>query len=69
MYLKEYKRAQTEVSLRKINTKISQLHLQHILHLTEQDRVIHLSIDHQVLTKAEELDWAYVVKPMFSRKN
>jgi len=61
-YLQDHPRAQTEVAVRKIQAYIEKLHMQNIVQLTEQDRVIDATIDEQALTKAEELDGCYVVK-------
>jgi len=61
-YLQEHPRAQTQVSVRKIHAYIEKLHMQSIVQITEQERLIHTTIDDHALAKAEELDGCYVVK-------
>lgn len=62
IYLKEHKRAEAEVALRKINALISKLKLEKIIELTEKERVLTATFDKDVQKKAEELDGCYVVK-------
>ena len=69
IYLKEHKRAEPEVALRKINTLISKLKLNKIINLTEKDRVISAVIDKNILKKIEELDGCYVVKTNVPEEN
>jgi len=61
-YLKEHKKAQAKVALRKINTKISLLKLKNILESTVNDRILTITEDNKAQEMAEELDGCYVVK-------
>lgn len=62
IYLKEHKKAEPEVALRKTNTLISKLKLKKIVELTEKERVLVATFDKDAQNKAEELDGCYVVK-------
>ena len=61
-YLKEHKKAQTEVALKRIQSKISKLKLKKIIELAEKERLITAAVDAEAQKKAEELDGCYVVK-------
>ena len=61
-YLKDHKKSHIDVALRKIDEKISKLKLKNILQLTENNRIISLTINKEELDKAQELDGCYVVK-------
>ncbi len=69
IYLKEHKRAEPEVALRKINTLISKLKLNKIIELTETERVLIATFNKQAQNKAEELDGCYVVKTNVPEEN
>jgi len=69
IYLKEHKRAEAEVALRKINALISKLKLKKIIELTEKERVLTATIDKDAQCKAEELDGCYVVKTNVPEEN
>ena len=69
VYLKEHKKAQMEVALRKINVLISKLKLKKIAELSEGNRTIILTIDSKAHEKAEELDGCYVVKTNVPEEN
>ena len=62
LYLKEHKKAKTEVSLRKIEEKISKLKLKTIVSTTVEGRTILIKTDSENKKKEEELDGCYVVK-------
>ena len=68
-YLKEHKKAKTEVALGKINDSISKLKLKNILQINEDKRVITLTTNKQAQEKAEELDGCYVVKTNAPEEN
>lgn len=61
-HLKEHPKAKTEVSLRKIEEKISQLKLKDVFTIELTDRVFKASIDQQEVKKRGKLDGCYVVK-------
>ena len=61
-YLKEHKRAQEDVALRKIISKISSLKLNKIVGVKLEEREIIITIDSFAQKKEEELDGCYVVK-------
>ncbi len=69
VYLKEHKKAQSDVALRIINSLISKLKLKKIATLNEDNRNITLTIDKTAQEKAEELDGCYVVKTNVPEKN
>lgn len=69
IYLKEHKRAEPKVALRKINTFISKLKLNKIIELTEKERVLTATINKNAQRKAEELDGCYVVKTNVPEEN
>lgn len=62
LYLKEHKKAKPEVSLRKIEEKISKLKLKTILSTELGSRNILIKTDSEKKKKEEELDGCYVVK-------
>lgn len=61
-YLKEHPKAKTEVSMKKIDEKISQLKLKNIITIKLDERVFFTSLDQQEVKKQGELDGCYVVK-------
>ncbi len=61
-YLKEHPKAKAEVSLNKINEKISQLKLKNIIQISINGREFIASVDEQEVKKQGELDGCYVVK-------
>lgn len=69
IYLKEHKRAQPEVALRKIKDRISKLKLKNILKPGLNKRIISIDTDKQAQTKAKELDGCYVVKTNVLEEN
>ncbi len=68
-YLKEHKKAKTDVALRKVNTKINRLKLKNILTANSDERVLTITTDKQAQEKAEELDGCYVVKTDVPEEN
>jgi len=62
IYLKEHKRADSQVALKKINTLISKLKLKNIIKIDVNERIIIMTSDKKAQKKAEELDGCYVVK-------
>jgi len=69
IYLKEHKRAEPEVALRKINALVSKLKLKKIIELTEKERVLMATIDKDAQRKAEDLDGCYAVKTNVPEEN
>ena len=61
-YLKEHKRADPDVALRKVNEKVSKLKLKKIIITTIDKRTIRLKIDNDEQQEQEKLDGCYVVK-------
>lgn len=61
-YLKEHPKAKTEVSINRIDKKISQLKLKNIIVVSINKRVFNTSINQQEVEKQGELDGCYVVK-------
>ena len=68
-YLKDHKKAQPEVALRKIRNRISRLKLKKILEMSVNERVLTVTTDKKAQEKAEELDGCYVVKTNVPEKN
>ena len=62
LYLKEHKKAKQEVSLRKIEEKISKLKLKTIVSTIIEGRNILIKTDSKKKEREEELDGCYVVK-------
>ena len=62
LYLKEHKKAKPEVSLRKLEEKISKLKLKAIISTELEGRNIIVKTDNEKKKKEEELDGCYVVK-------
>lgn len=61
-YLSEHPKAQGEVALEKIKTKIARLKLKNIIEPILSEKTIHININEQAQDKAAELDGCYVVK-------
>lgn len=62
IYLSEHPNAKIEVSMRKIDAKISQLKLKNIITVKLNEKVYFPNIDQQEVKKQGELDGCYVVK-------
>ncbi len=62
MYLSEHKKAQSNVALRKVRTKIIKLKLQKFINFKLTARKIFITIDKEAQKETEKLDGCYVVK-------
>lgn len=69
LYLKEHKKAKSEVALRKVEDKISRLKLKTIVSTELKGRNIIVKTDNEKKEKEEELDGCYVVKTDVPEEN
>ena len=69
LYLKEHKKAKSEVALRKVEDKISRLKLKTIVSTELKGRNIIVKTDNEKKKKEEELDGCYVVKTDVPEEN
>lgn len=69
LYLKEHKKAQSEVALRKVEEKIFRLKLKTIVSTELKGRNIIVTTDNEEKKKEEELDGCYVVKTDVPEEN
>jgi len=67
-YLKEHPKAKIEVSMKRINEKISKLKLKNIITVSLNGRVFNATINQQEVQKQGELDGCYVVKTSVPQK-
>lgn len=68
IYLKEHKKAQETVALRKVEEKIQKLNIQKWVKPNTKDRVIKTVIDQQEKQEIEKLDGCYCIKTDIPKK-